>query len=102
VRIDAAGEERFEARVDARAAQPLFHERVEAEAGQMAFIEHDRMPERDRLAVVRLFREQVEQPARPRAVFPVPSDKGRAVNCHSCIFIQNRRPLVFNHVTLGR
>ena len=32
----------------------LLHERVEAEARQMAFVEHDRVTERDRPAVVHL------------------------------------------------
>src|SRR4029078_13020154 len=83
VRIDAAREQRLEARIDAGTAQPLLDQRVEAEAGQVSFVEHDRMPEGDRLAVVRLFGEPIEEPARPRAVLPVPGDEGGTVDSHS-------------------
>jgi sulfur carrier protein len=89
VRIDSSGEQRFEVRVDARTAKPLLHERIETEAGEMSFVEDDRMTERDRLAIVRLFGEQIEERARSRAVLPVPGDERRTVDSHPCIFIRN-------------
>jgi hypothetical protein len=73
VRIDAAGEERLQAGVDAGPPQPLLHERVEAEGGQMPVVEDNRMPERDWLRVVGLVGEQVED--RPRT-FAVPAIPG--------------------------
>ena len=48
VRIDASRKELLEPRVDARTTQPSLHQCVEAERRQMAFIEHDRVSERDR------------------------------------------------------
>ena len=73
MRIDAAREQRFEAGVDARPAERLLHQRVEAERRQVAFVEHDRMAQRDRPAVIRLLGQQVEERARPRAVALVPA-----------------------------
>jgi hypothetical protein len=75
VRVDAAREQRFEPGVDARPAEPFLDQRVEAEPGEMPFVEDDRMAERDRLAVIRLFSQQIEQRARPRAVLQVPGDE---------------------------
>ena len=58
------------------AAEPFLHQRVEAERRQVAFVEHDRMAQRDRLAVVRVVGEQIEQRARALAVAPVPRRGG--------------------------
>ena len=74
--VDPSREQPFQLRVDARLAEAFLDQRVEAESGQMALVEHDGMAQRDRLAVVRLFREQVEERARARAVPPVPIDGG--------------------------
>ena len=60
-RIDATGEERLEVGVDARVAEPAFHERVETEGGEMPLIEHDRLAERDRPDVVRPVIQQIEE-----------------------------------------
>ena len=75
VRVDAAREKILEPRVDARTAQRLLDEGVEAEARQVPLVEHDRMAQRNRLAVVRLVREQVEQLARPCAAVSVPVER---------------------------
>jgi len=53
VRIDAAGEQCLEPRIDARSAKGPLDQRIEAEAGQMAFVKDDRMPQRNRLSVIR-------------------------------------------------
>jgi hypothetical protein len=60
-RIDPSSEERFERRVDARAAERSLDERIEAERRQVAFVENDRMPEIDRARVVRLVGQEVEE-----------------------------------------
>jgi hypothetical protein len=75
VRIDAAREQRFERCIDAGPAEPLLDQRIEAEAGQVPFVEHQRMAERDRPRVVRLVGDEVEQRLRPRAVARVPVDQ---------------------------
>ena len=67
-RIDASGKQALQAGVDARAAKGLLDQRVEAEAWQVAFVEHDGMAQRNRLAVVRLVCQHREQFVRPRAV----------------------------------
>src|SRR5258708_1513524 len=59
-RIDPAGEQSFQPLVDARSAEAFLDERVEAERRQVAVVEHNRMTERDRLAVVRLVGQQIE------------------------------------------
>ena len=73
--IDAAGEQVLELLVDAGAAERLFHQRVEAERRQVPFVEHDRMPKRDRLAVVGIIREQIEEHPRSLAVAVIPGDE---------------------------
>ncbi len=78
MRIDASSEQRFKADVDARPAQTALHERVEAEGRQMALVKDDRMAQRDRAAVVRLFADQVEERLRPRAVAHIPVGEGLA------------------------
>ena len=62
-------------------AQPALHERVEAEGRQMALVEHNRMPQRDRTAVVGVFADQIEKRLRPRAVASIPVDQGLASHC---------------------
>jgi hypothetical protein len=47
--IDAAGEQSLETLIDARPPQCPLDQRVEAERRQMAFVEDDRVAERDRL-----------------------------------------------------
>ncbi len=59
-RIDPAREQPFQPLVDARSAEAFLDERVEAERRQVAVVEHNRMTERDRLAVVRLVGQQIE------------------------------------------
>ena len=87
VRIDPAREERFETAVDARAAERLLHERVEAERWQVAFVEDDRMAQRNRLRVVGLVVDEVEERARSRAVAAIPVDERRAVQRHESVII---------------
>ena len=43
VRIDPSREEGLEPRIDAREAESLFYQRVEAEPRQVAFVKDDRM-----------------------------------------------------------
>src|SRR5712671_2072141 len=89
MRIDPPGEQRLEARVDARPAERLLHERVEAEARQMPLVEHDGMPQGDRLAVVGVLRQQVEERTRAGAIASIPGDGSRTVEGHPCILIRN-------------
>ena len=79
VRVDAACEQRLEAWVDARLSERLLHQRVEAESGQMPFVEHQRMAQRDRLSVVGFVGEQIEERFRPLAITAVPLDQLRTV-----------------------
>jgi len=79
-RIDAAREERLELGVDTGAAECALDERVETEGGQMALVEDNRMPERDRLAVVRALRQQAEELARARTHTVIARDQRRAVD----------------------
>src|SRR5436190_7543502 len=51
-RIDAAGEQLLEPLVNSRAAEGFLDEGIEAERGQVAFVEHDRVPKLERLAVI--------------------------------------------------
>ena len=90
VRIDPAREEILQPRIDARAAEPLLDQRVEAEAGQVAFVEHDRMAQRDRAAVVGLFVEQIEERARPLRDCAGTTPRRPIGRRHPCIFIRNR------------
>src|SRR5204863_673464 len=87
MRVDTAGEERLEPRVDARAAETFLDQGVEAESRQVAFIEHDRMTQRDRAAVVRVNVEEIEKRARAFAVAPVPRRDGLTVDSHPTILI---------------
>ena len=79
MRIDPSRKKRFEPRVDARAAECSLHERIEAEAREVTLVEHDRMAQRDRLAVVRLVYEEIENLARSLAIAAVPGDDERTV-----------------------
>src|SRR5262249_34499105 len=72
VRIDAARKERLEPSIEAGTSERLLDQRVEAERRQVPFVEHDRMAERDRLAVVRVLGQQIEERSGPRTVAAVP------------------------------
>ena len=77
--------------VDARRRRaPRLTSVLKLNAGQVALVEHDRMAQRDRLAVVRLVGEQIEQRARARAVAAIPSQHLVAVQGHPIIF--TRKP----------
>jgi len=89
MRIDAAGEECFEPLIDAGTAEPFLDERVETEPWPVTFVEHDGMAQRDRLAVVRILGEQIEQRARTRAILLVPLDGGGSIESQPCILIRN-------------
>ena len=67
VRIDPARENRLEPRIDARSAQRLLHERVEAERRQVPFVEHNRMAQRDRPLVVGVAASSRSNSARERS-----------------------------------
>ena len=82
--IDAAGEQLLESRVDARAPERLLHEGVQAEAGQVTLVEHDRVPQRNRLLVVRIVGEQPEQPIGLRAITSVAGDRLIAIDASEC------------------
>ena len=105
VRIDPAREDRLQPRIDARSAERLLHERVEAEGRQVPFVEHDRMAQLDRLLVVDVGLEQIEQRPRARAVAPVPGDGGPAIQhlpivsdpgppCRCDLELQNCKPAI--------
>ena len=70
--IDPTGEEPLERRVDARASEPFLDERVETERRQMAVVEHDRVAQRDRLAVVGRLIQKIEEAPGTVAVASVP------------------------------
>src|SRR5438105_2948247 len=80
MRIDAACEQRLEPRVDARPAKRLFHQRVETERGQMAFVKHDWVAQGDWPLVVgspargALAGDEIEKHPRAFAVAPIPGD----------------------------
>ncbi|PYR29965.1 MAG: hypothetical protein DMF90_28720 [Acidobacteria bacterium] len=77
--IYPASEEGFEARVDARSPQALLDERIEAERREMALIKDDRVAERNRLCVVRIFGEQVEERGRSLPVSDIPRHQGVSI-----------------------
>jgi sulfur carrier protein len=98
-RIDAAGEEQLQIRIDARQAEPFLHERVEAEGRQMAFVEHDGMTQIDRPAVIRIVDQEIEQRARTGAIAAVPLQGGAAVESHHySLYVRIERSL---HITLN-
>ena len=66
--------------VDAGAAERLLHQRVETEGRQVPFVEHDRMPKRDRLAVVGIVREQIEEHPRSLAVAAIPGNEDPTIH----------------------
>ena len=66
VGIDAAGEQRLEAFVDAGAAQPALQKRDDAEGRQVSFIEHDGIAQRDRPREVHV-RDRSDRTARANA-----------------------------------
>src|SRR4051812_36930469 len=63
-RIDSPREQLLQSLVDSAAMERALDERVEAEGGQVAFVKDNRMPQIDRLTVVRLFCQQIEQQLR--------------------------------------
>ena len=89
VRVDPAREKRFEPFVDASPAERFLDERVEAERRQVPFVEHDRMAQRDRLAVVRVLGDDVEERTRTGAVAAIPGHDGGPIDRHPCILIRN-------------
>ena len=62
------------------ATERLLHQRVEAEGRQMPFVEHDRMPERDRLTVVGIVGEQIEEHPRSLAVAAIPGNEHPSIH----------------------
>src|SRR5207249_6375359 len=75
VRVDAAREQCFELWIDAWPTQRLFDERVETERRQMTLVKHDRMPQRDRPAVVAVVHEEIEQGVRSGAILLIRADQ---------------------------
>jgi hypothetical protein len=63
-RVDATRKQRLEPWVDAGTAEALPHEGDERKCGQVALVEHDRMTKVDRLTVVGVLCQQVEQRVR--------------------------------------
>ena len=59
-RIDAAREQPLETFVNARTAEPLLHERVDAKGGQVPLVEHNRVTERNGTGVVGVGPDDVE------------------------------------------
>src|SRR5262249_405165 len=89
VRIDAAREQRLETLVDARAAERLLDQRVEAESRQMAVVEHDGVAQIDRPAVVDVLGQHVEQLPRTGAIAAILLESGRPVEVHPLTLIRN-------------
>jgi len=73
LRIDATREELLEPFVDALAAEPLLHERVEAEGRQVTFVEDHWMPQGDGTGIVGLRTDEVEECTRSLPVATVPT-----------------------------
>ena len=55
-RIDAAREKRFQLAIDPGVSEPPLQQRVDREGGDVAVVEDHRVPELDRVRVVRLWR----------------------------------------------
>ena len=70
--------------VDACLPESTLDERIEAEAGQVADVEDDRMALGDRLRVQRFRRQYVEQGARTRTVALVPVERVGAIDAAEC------------------
>ncbi len=75
VGIDAALEDLFKVRMNPFASQRHLHERVHREDRQVAFVEHDRVAQRDRAVVVGVGRDDVEDLAGARARGAIPGDQ---------------------------
>src|SRR5262249_8483167 len=93
-RIDAARERGLEPFVDARPAEPLLYQRVDAECGEVPLVKDDGVTERDRARVIRLGSDDVEQLARSLAIVTVPIGKRLPVHdgricCHGSSRIQS-------------
>src|SRR5438067_943623 len=80
MRIDAARKQRLEPLIDARPAQRLLHERIEAEPRQVSLIKHDRMPQCDGLAVIGLLADHIKQQPSPRAIASIPVEQRAAIH----------------------
>ncbi len=79
MRIDAAREEGLEPAVDAGPSEPLLHQRIEAEPREVSLVEDDRVAQRDRLTVVGVVGDHVEDGARPLAIPAIPPHDGVTV-----------------------
>ena len=80
VGIDAAREQVLEPASTPGLTEPALEQGDDAEGRQVAFVEHDRIAQRDRPGVVGVGIEQVEQPARALAVALVPVDETLAID----------------------
>jgi hypothetical protein len=81
VRVDAAREQCLETRVDALLAEATFHQRVEAESGEMTFVKDQWVPQRDRPRVVGLVGDELEERFRALTIARVPIEQMPAVQC---------------------
>src|SRR6185503_8155209 len=66
-----------EACIDAGTSERTLDQGIEAERWQMPLVEHERLPEGDRSAVIGVFGDEIEQRARPLAISSVRGN-GRA------------------------
>src|SRR5207248_2495597 len=73
--IDPACEQLLQVRVDAAPIERALDERIEAERRKMSLIENDRMPQRNRLTVVRVVGQQIEEDSRSLAVAAIPGEE---------------------------
>ena len=78
-RVDAAREQRLQALVEWRLIQRAANQRVEAERRQVPFVKDQRMALGNRLAVVRLVCNEIEDGARTLPVLLIPPHEQSAV-----------------------
>jgi hypothetical protein len=78
--IDPSREELFEPLVDPGAPEGSLDQGIEAERRQMALVEDDGMPKRDRLTVVGVAGEEIEEHPRPLAVAAIPGSEHRTIH----------------------
>jgi len=79
VRIDAPREDLLQQGVHAGPAESFLDQGVHAEAGQVAFVRHDRIAQRDRARHVHALRQHVEQLGRARPIPAIPVEHRVAV-----------------------
>src|SRR4029453_386974 len=90
-RIDTSRKQGFEGRIDARTTHRFLHQRIEAERWEVSLVEDDRVPQCNRLAVVRLVYEQIEQGLRAVAVASIPGHQPGAIDREGSYGLEGHR-----------